>query len=141
MTMTYQQVATLLSLLDAAGEQDMDVSCDGFHLSVTAWRRAPRPATSPRIDDFAGAVHPGPATVPVISGLPGFWEPAGTGVGRPVEQGTVLGSLVSAGGRESAVTTPVAGQLRELLPEKGAFVECGETVALIRADSEEGGKP
>lgn len=143
MTLTYDETALILALLDNAPGRDLEVRADDLHLSVQAWPEAyEAPATSPesRCASFSqmpsapDAVRVYPSSDFAVSPALGICTGINCSAGEYVNAGQTLVSIEGAGGEHAACTAPAAGWVREIDVRKGAFIEFGQVLIVIERD-------
>lgn len=114
----------VLAIVDGTDATSVEISADGFSLSV---RRRPVAPTPAERAEQVGKPAPGAAeTIRVCSpGVGIFSATREWRVGDHVEQGESLGGVQSLG-QVAEITAPATGSIREILTAGGAPVEYGQ---------------
>jgi biotin carboxyl carrier protein len=139
-TLTYTEVARILSILDNAEQADLDFTLQGRRVAVTAWlpeaQQAPAAAPAPaaKVPAAAAKQETQDAPVEVRAQQIGYYrQPRGKGFGSGVQikKGDPLGEIVGLGDQAHEVVSPADGQLVEVCVADGDFIEYGEAVVVL----------
>lgn len=138
MTLTYQEVSRILTIIDTAREEDLDVSLGGLRVAVTSWRQEAQVATSsmPSGEVTATPADKTPASPPLLHEIRarqlGYFRVApGLQVGSHVRNGELIGTISGPANATEAVEAPQAGRLVDLCLRDGDFVEYAQTLAML----------
>lgn len=141
MTLTYDETALVLALLDNAPGRDLELRAGDLHLSVQAWPEAHEAsATNPESrcasssPSTPDAIRAYPSSDFAVSPALGICTEINTSVGEYVTAGQTLVSIEGASGEHATSTAPAAGWVREIDVRKGAFIEFGQALIVIERD-------
>lgn len=144
MTLTYQEVSRILTIIDAAREEDLDLSLGGLRVAVTSWRQESPVVTSSVAPDQAEAIatDKAAASPPLLHEIRarqlGYFRVApGLQVGRHVRNGELIGTITGPGNATEAVESPQAGRIVDLCLGDGDFVEYAQTLAMLDTTKDE----
>ena len=138
MTLTYQEVSRILTVIDAAAEEDLDLTLGGLRVAVTSWRQASQSVTSSGAPDQ----HEGPpadkaAALPpslheICARQLGYFHVApGLQVGSQVQKGELIGTISGPCNVTEAVESPEEGRIADLCLSDGDFVEYAQTLVML----------
>lgn len=143
MTLTYAEVSRILTIIDSAREEDLDLSLGGLRVVVTSWRQeaeAPGSSGAPAQAEAQPAGKPEPLPQPLheirARQLGYFLASPGLQVGGPVRKGDSIGTISGPGDRTETVEAPMDGRIVDLCLDDGDFVEYAQTLAMLDTTDE-----
>jgi biotin carboxyl carrier protein len=138
MTLTYQEVSRILSILDAAPEKDLDLNIDGLHIVVTSWSQHTHIASSSLDQNQIATVtaEKSTALLPLFHEVSAkylgyFHANPSSHVGSQVRNQEPIGTISVLGHAAVVVKAPQDGWISDICVNDGDFVEYGQTLAMM----------
>lgn len=143
MTLTYAEVSRILTIIDSAKEEDLDLSLGGLRVAVTSWRQEAEAPTSSGAPAQAEALPAGKPVQPFheirARQLGYFLAAPGLQVGGKVWKGDLVGTISGPGDSTERVEAPMDGRIVDLCQDDGDFVEYAQTLIMLYTTTDEGG--
>jgi|GEM_PF-3579269 len=138
MTLTFQEVSRILSIIDSAPEKDLDLTMDGLRVVVTSWCQNLQSVNSSV--DLNQVVTVSAVKDPALSPLfheigakqLGYFRVTpGLQVGSQVRHHDPIGTISVLGNATEVVEAPQDGWVSDICLNDGDFVEYGQTLVVL----------